>query len=190
VNESSVILRKIEGSFGAAIIGALCGGMVAAFAAAVSASFLSMSITVAIAGFLGCQMRGLPGLGAGLLFGVLIVALGSVIGSSFVGVAFAIVVGASLGAWKEWHRRPIADLNPNWCYRFSHEIGPDGDDGRERPSNGDESLDEVFCTARPFENPQIARWQFLQRSGRLNRRANLPSEDKADRLSHHRRQGT
>ncbi|MCC7423623.1 MAG: hypothetical protein IT428_25430 [Planctomycetaceae bacterium] len=189
MNNSSEIRRKLEGSLGAAIIGALCGGMVAAFAAAISGSPLSMSITVAIAGFLGCQVRGLRGLIAGLVFGILIVAFGSVIASSFIGVVFVIVAGASLGAWKEWHRKPVADLNSDWCYRFSGENDPHEDDREPIPTE-ENSDDEVFYTARPFENPQFARWQFLRRTGRSDRRAPLPSEVEANRLSRHRRQGT
>jgi hypothetical protein len=188
VNTSSEMGRRIEGSIGAAVIGALCGAMLAAFAAAVSASVLSMAITIAAASFLGGQVRGHQGLVGGLLMGILIVVLGSVFGGSGFGVAAAIAGGASVGACTEWHRRPEADLNRDWSYTIPARHTSRFRDGDDSLSDGD--LDGVFPRAHPLENPQIARWQFLRWTGREERRANLPSEERSERAADHRRQGT
>jgi hypothetical protein len=96
------LLYKIVATVGSALVGAICGALVATFGQTISSSTGGIVMTVLLGCILGSWTGRLTGAFVGAICGVLLVAFGSVIGGSAVGVVLTIFGCALLGGWVRW----------------------------------------------------------------------------------------
>jgi ribose/xylose/arabinose/galactoside ABC-type transport system permease subunit len=87
---------------GSALVAALCGVLLAAFANSVSSSLLARAAVVTGGGVLGGAVGRIWGAVIGVVAGVIVAAALAVLGGSPAGVVFLIAGCAAVGAWLQW----------------------------------------------------------------------------------------
>jgi hypothetical protein len=85
-----------------AVVGALCGIMLAAFASVISGSLLAVLVTILLCTAIGAWTGRLTGAVLGAMGGVLATAFGYVLSSTPLSVVLTIVACALLGGWLRW----------------------------------------------------------------------------------------
>lgn len=97
------LLKVVASVLGAAMIGAICGSVLASFGSAISGSSAAVATTMILAGMIGALVGKVPGALFGIVLGSLLVGFGSAIGGSVFGVTLTIFVCAMIAGWIQWH---------------------------------------------------------------------------------------
>jgi len=96
--------RRLVAALDGAVLGAPCGGLLAAFGAAISSTPVAQAGVVLLGTVLGGLVGRWRGAAGGALGGVFVVALGSAVGGTTLGVVLTIFLSAVLGGWCGWHQ--------------------------------------------------------------------------------------
>ena len=93
---------RVADAIDAAVLGGLCGVLLAGFGAAISGSPVAAVVTILAAGALGGCTARVSGAVVGAVSGGLLVALGSVVGGTVEGAVLSIAGCALLAGWTRW----------------------------------------------------------------------------------------
>ncbi len=96
---------------GGALIGALCGLVVAAFGHTISGSAVAAVVVILLACLIGAWAGRLPGALLGALLGLLTVAFGQVVGGTALGIGVTVAGCALLGGWGAWTGPPTTGVS-------------------------------------------------------------------------------
>src|SRR5262245_62029406 len=95
---------RMVGVTASALVGAMCGGLAAAFGNVISGSVLAGGIVVLAGVGLGWLGGRFPGALIGAIGGAVAVAFGFIVGGTPAGVILTIATGALLAGWVRWAR--------------------------------------------------------------------------------------
>jgi hypothetical protein len=95
--------RRLVAALDGAVLGVPCGGLLAAFGAAISSTPMAQAGVVLLGAVLGAFVGRWRGAASGALGGVFLVALGSAVGGTTLGVVLTVFLSAVLGGWCGWH---------------------------------------------------------------------------------------
>jgi hypothetical protein len=94
--------NKLGTATGAALVGAICGTLLAAWGNSVSSSPVGVTAVIVLAAGLGALTRRIAGVLLGGICGSLLASFGSLVGGTPLGVVLTITGCALLAAWLKW----------------------------------------------------------------------------------------
>jgi hypothetical protein len=94
--------KMLGAATGSALVGAICGALLAAWGNTVSTSPLGAGAVLVLATGLGALSRRFSGVFLGAICGVLLAAFGFLVGGTILGVVLTITGCALLAAWLQW----------------------------------------------------------------------------------------
>jgi hypothetical protein len=97
------VTKRLATAGGHALVGGICGALLAAFGSAISSTPSAMVATITVTAIVAGSLGRFTGVICGIVGGVLLVAFGSVVGGSAVAAALTILVCALLAGVVSWH---------------------------------------------------------------------------------------